>query len=172
MLGKDVDRNCDVERSNHYKVTLRFIKDANNVDWHISYTPENPEISVPSPMYISYLHGEKLDIPVVVRGARVLNFKAQIIENNWFYEGHPAIHTDNNLIYNGFLSFVKPDVNGNMKVQTPKSRHSRLHLRKESRSITIQYLSGPVIFSRVRAFQETMHISIRNAQPRLNLLLS
>ena len=114
MLGKDVDRNCDVERSNHYKVTLRFIKDANNVDWHISYTPENPEISVPSPMYISYLHGEKLDIPVVVRGARVLNFKAQIIENNWFYEGHPAIHTDNNLIYNGFLSFVKPDVNGNI----------------------------------------------------------
>lgn len=114
MLGKDTERNCDVERSNHFKVVLKFIKDANNIDWHIDYEPENPEISVPSPMYISYLHSEKLDIPVVVRGAEVVSFYAQIVENNWYYEGHPAIHADNDYDYNGFLSFVEPDVNGNV----------------------------------------------------------
>lgn len=114
MLGKDIDRNCDVERSNHYKLTLKFIKDANNVDWHIDYTPENPEISVPSPMYISYLHGERLDIPVVVRGAEVVSFYSKIVENNWYYEGHKMINSANDYDYNGFLSFVEPDVNGNI----------------------------------------------------------
>lgn len=114
MLGKDTERNCDVERSNHFKVTLKFIKDANNIDWHIDYEPENPEISVPSPMYISYLHSEKLDIPVVVRGAEVVSFYAQIVENNWYYEGHPMINSANDYDYNGFLSFVEPDVNGNI----------------------------------------------------------
>ena len=54
MLGKDTERNCDAERSNHYKLVLKFNKDANNTDWHIEYEPENPEISVASPLYISY----------------------------------------------------------------------------------------------------------------------
>ncbi len=111
MLGKDVIRDCNAERNNHYKLTLKFKNDANNPDWHIEYTPENPEISIPSPMYISYLHHEKLDIPVVIRGATIKSFKAEIIENNWYYEGHPAIHSNNDHDYNGFLSFVEPDVN-------------------------------------------------------------
>ncbi|MBQ6872050.1 MAG: DUF4906 domain-containing protein [Bacteroidales bacterium] len=111
MLGKDVVHDCNAERNNHYKLTLRFKNDANNPDWHIEYTPENPEISVPSPMYISYLHHEKLDIPVVVRGSTVQSFKAEIIDNDWYYDGHPKIHADNDYDYNGFLSFVEPDVN-------------------------------------------------------------
>ncbi len=111
MLGKDVVSDCNAERNNHYKLTLHFKNDANNPDWHIDYTPENPEISVPSPMYISYLHHEKLDIPVVVRGSTVQSFKAEIIDNNWYYDGHPKIHADNDYDYNGFLSFVEPNVN-------------------------------------------------------------
>lgn len=114
MLGKDITTDFNAERNNHYKLTLKFKNNANDPDWHIEYEPENPEISVPSPMYISYLHGEKLDIPVVVRGAEVVSFYAKIIDNDWYYDGHPGIHTDNDFDYNGFLSFVEPDVNGNI----------------------------------------------------------
>lgn len=114
MLGKDTERNCDVERSNHFKVVLKFIKDANNIDWHIDYEPENPGISVPSPMYISYLHGEKLDIPVVVRGGAVVSFNAEIIDNDWYYEGHHRIATTNDVDFNGFLSMVEPSENNDI----------------------------------------------------------
>lgn len=114
MLGKDITSDFNAERNNHYKLTLKFKNNANDPDWHIEYEPENPEISVPSPMYISYLHHEKLDIPVVVRGAEVVSFYAQIIDNDWYYKGHPKIHTDNDFDYNGFLSFVEPDMNGNI----------------------------------------------------------
>lgn len=114
MLGKNTTDDFNAERNNHYKVVLKFKNDANDPDWHIEYEPENPEISVPSPMYISYLHGEKLDIPVVVRGAQVTSFYAKIVDNDWYYEGHPMINTVNDYDYNGFLAFVKPDVNGNI----------------------------------------------------------
>lgn len=114
MLGKDVTSDFNAERNNHYKLTLKFKNHANDPDWHIEYEPENPEISVPSPMYISYLHGEVLNIPVVIRGAEVTSFYAKIIDNDWYYDGHPGIHTDNDYDYNGFLSFVEPDVNGNI----------------------------------------------------------
>lgn len=88
MLGKDVVRDCNAERNNHYKLTLRFKNDANNPDWHIDYTPENPEISVASPLYISYIHGESVDIPVVIKGGTNATLKAEIVENNWAYSGH------------------------------------------------------------------------------------
>lgn len=114
MLGKDTERNCDVERSNHFKVVLKFIKDANNIDWHIDYEPENPEISVPSPMYISYLHGEKLDIPVVIRGGTIQSFNAEIVDNDWYYEGHSRIATTNDVDFNGFLSMVEPSENNDI----------------------------------------------------------
>ncbi len=109
MLGKDTERNCDAERSNHYKLVLRFNKDANNPDWHIEYEPENPEISVPSPMYISYGYNEVLNIPVVVRGASVnsnLTIKAEIIHNPWGYPEHKYYGKSNHEgLEDGFLSF-------------------------------------------------------------------
>lgn len=109
MLGKDTERNCDAERSNHYKLVLKFNKDANNTDWHIEYEPENPEISVPSPLYISYGYNEVLNIPVVVRGASVnasLTIKAEIIHNPWGYPEHKYYGKSNHEgLEDGFLSF-------------------------------------------------------------------
>lgn len=108
MMGKDVDKDCDAERNYHYKLTLMFNKDANDADWHIVYDVEDPGINVPSPMYISYLHGEKLDIPVVITGGSVTDFKAEIVDNNWEYDGHPYIRSGNSgedYNYNGFLTF-------------------------------------------------------------------
>lgn len=105
MMGKDVDKDCNAERNYHYKLTLMFNKDANDADWHIVYDVEDPGINVPSPMYISYLHGEKLDIPVVITGGSVTDFKAEIVDNNWEYDGHPYLVTGgNDYNYNGFLT--------------------------------------------------------------------
>ena len=47
MLGKDVTSDFNAERSNHYKVTLKFRNNANDPDWHIVYEPEQPEITIP-----------------------------------------------------------------------------------------------------------------------------
>lgn len=109
MLGKDVIRDCNAERNNHYKLTLKFKNDANNPDWHIEYTPENPELSVPTPLYISYGYNEVLNIPVVVRGASVnanTTIKATIIENPWGYPEHKYYNKSNHdQLNDGFLSF-------------------------------------------------------------------
>ena len=109
MLGKDVVSDCNAERNNHYKLTLRFKNDANNPDWHIEYVPENPEISVPTPLYISYGYNEVLNIPVVVRGASVnanTTIKATIIENPWGYPEHKYYNNSNHdQLDDGFLSF-------------------------------------------------------------------
>ena len=109
MLGRDVVRDCNAERNNHYKLTLRFKNDANNPDWHIDYTPENPTLSVPTPLYISYGYNEVLNIPVVVRGAAVnanTTIKATIIENPWGYPKHKYYNNSNHdELDDGFLSF-------------------------------------------------------------------
>jgi hypothetical protein len=60
MLGKNVTTDFNVERSDHYKLTLCFNKDANDPDWHIEY--EHPPLVIPSPLYISYGYNEYLDI--------------------------------------------------------------------------------------------------------------
>ena len=90
MLGKDVSSDFNAERSNHYKVTLKFRNDANDPDWHIVYEPEQPEITIPDPLYISYVPNESVNVPVVVRGANAsTQVKADIIESHWYGDkGH------------------------------------------------------------------------------------
>lgn len=106
MLGKNVTDDFNAERSNHYKLVLKFKNNANDPDWHIEYEPESPELTVPNPLYISYGYNEYLDIPVVIQGQKVTNFSAKIIDNPWGYDEHKysSYQTDN---YNGFLSFKK-----------------------------------------------------------------
>ncbi|MGM9766255.1 MAG: hypothetical protein ACI3ZO_07865, partial [Candidatus Cryptobacteroides sp.] len=90
MLGKDVTSDFNAERSNHYKVTLKFRNDANDPDWHIVYEPEKPEITIPDPLYISYVPNESVNVPVVVRGANSsTQVTADIIESHWYGDkGH------------------------------------------------------------------------------------
>lgn len=112
MLGKDIIRDCNAERNNHYKLTLKFKNDANNPDWHIEYTPENPELGVPNQLYISYGYNEKLDIPVVVKGASAnsnTTITATIIENPWGDLGHPYYWMTAFDGSDGFLAFDKSD---------------------------------------------------------------
>ena len=108
MLGKDVTTDFNAERSNHYKVTLKFRNNANDPDWHIVYEPEQPEITIPDPLYISYVPNESVNVPVVVRGATSSTpVKADIIESHWFGDkGHKYdyLFTENT---NGIISLAK-----------------------------------------------------------------
>ena len=119
MLGKNISNDFNAERNIHYKVKMKFKGDANNVDWHIDYVMDNPELAVATPLYISYLHRESLEIPVVVRGGTVKALKAEIVDNPWCYDGwfdeNPAIvSAESDHDYNGFLSFVEPTSNNDV----------------------------------------------------------
>ena len=90
MLGKDVTTDYDAERNYHYKLTLFFKNDANDVDWRIEYK-EDPGIYVPNPYYISYLYSETMNLPLKVvldKNDEIKELKAEIIENNWEPDGN------------------------------------------------------------------------------------
>lgn len=86
MLGMDTFKDYNAYRNHHFKLTLNFRGNANDVDWHIDYKPQtdNP-IYVPHPFYISYLYGESVEIPITVDGKLTPGSKivAEIVENNW-----------------------------------------------------------------------------------------
>lgn len=82
MLGKDTKRDYNAERNFHYKLTLRFQGNANDVDWHIEYDEEEG-IYAPNPYYISYLYDHEMKLPLKIKGKPVGKLKAEIIENNW-----------------------------------------------------------------------------------------
>ena len=82
MLGKNADDDYNAERNFHYKLTMRFQGNANDVDWHIDYN-EEPGIYVPNPYFISYLYDHSMMLPVKIKGKPVGNLKAEIIENDW-----------------------------------------------------------------------------------------
>ncbi len=109
MLGKNMTDDFNAERNTHYKLTLVFRNDANDPDWHIEYDyqPAPPEIIVPSPIYISYLANQSVDIPVTIyydnNITSVKSVTAEIIRNDWGFEGHKYDYTNKELT-NGFLS--------------------------------------------------------------------
>lgn len=86
MLGKDAEIDYNAERNYHYKLTLHFNKDANDVDWRIDYE-EKPGLYVPDVYYVSYLYADSTEMPlkiVIPEEHIVNNLTAEIIENNWF----------------------------------------------------------------------------------------
>ncbi|MCR6508956.1 fimbrial protein [Bacteroides sp. KH569_7] len=113
MLGKDVYTDYNAERNHHYKLTLKFNKYANDVDWHIEYEEPEPGIEVPNPYYISYLYNHSMMLPLKIRtgGQKIEQIEARIMDNRWA-PNNPAtdfVYWKNmNLPYqnqwNGFLS--------------------------------------------------------------------
>lgn len=85
MLGKNITDNYDAERNHHYKLTLKFNKYANDVDWHIEYEEPEPGIEVPNPYYISYLYNHSMMLPLKIRtgGQKIKQIKARIMDNRW-----------------------------------------------------------------------------------------
>lgn len=85
MLGKNETTDYNAERNYHYKLTLCFNNDANDVDWRIDYD-EDPGIHIPNPYYISYLYNESMMFPLRVileDGDELVSLTAEIVENNW-----------------------------------------------------------------------------------------
>lgn len=113
MLGKNITDNYDAERNHHYKLTLKFNKYANDVDWHIEYEEPEPGIEVPNPYYISYLYNHSMMLPLKIRtgGQKIEQIEARIMDNRWA-PNNPATDFDYwksmDLRYqnqwNGFLS--------------------------------------------------------------------
>ena len=85
MLGKNITDNYDAERNHHYKLTLKFNKYANDVDWHIEYEEPEPGIEVPNPYYISYLYNHSMMLPLKIRtgGQKIKQIEARIMDNRW-----------------------------------------------------------------------------------------
>lgn len=85
MLGKNTTTDYNAERNHHYKLTLKFNKYANDVDWHIEYEETKPGIEVPNPYYISYLYNRTMNLPVKINtaGGKLISLKAEILTNNW-----------------------------------------------------------------------------------------
>lgn len=85
MLGKNITDNYDAERNHHYKLTLKFNKYANDVDWHIEYEEPEPGIEVPNPYYISYLYNHPMMLPLKIRtgGQKIKQIEARIVDNRW-----------------------------------------------------------------------------------------
>ena len=139
MLGQNETTDYNAKRNYHYKLTLRFQGNANDIDWHIEYD-EEPGIYVPNPYFISYLYDHKMTLPVKIKGKLTGKLKAEIIENNWgphgagsefeYYTGqHGSVATlcgnpngstpearklDNPLLgdgpWNGFLSLTQTNI--------------------------------------------------------------
>lgn len=96
MLGKDVIQDYDAERNHHYKLTLKFNGNANDVDWHIDYDEDDvPGIYTPV-YYVSYRYNEPdKDLitddaywdkcyPIRLAGDNVgEKITVRITENNW-----------------------------------------------------------------------------------------
>lgn len=85
MLGKNVTTDYNAERNHHYKLTLKFNKYANDVDWHIEYEEPDPGIEVPNPYYISYLYNHSMMLPLKIRtgGKTIQEIEAKIVDNRW-----------------------------------------------------------------------------------------
>lgn len=120
MLGKDIDKDYNAERNHHYKLTLCFNGNANDVDWHIDYE-RDPGIYFPKPYYISYVYNEGLVFPLTLVGEVQGKVRADILSedeenlNSWapynagadfdYYRGTVA----NRGPWNGFLALRYTD---------------------------------------------------------------
>lgn len=135
MLGANERQSFDVQRNHHYKVTMSFNGNANDVDWHIDFGGGKYTIAVPTPFYISYGYGEMVDLPIEVNGLLKQDgkIKVEIVQNHWFPYGASASefwshdilrgngirnHYDETP-WNGFLTlrntnYVKDDANAGM----------------------------------------------------------
>lgn len=92
MLGKDAEKNFDVERNYHYKITLCPRGYGNDVDWHIEYL-ERSGFEFNDPYYVSYLYNHDSTLRfryTPPEGTTVDSLVAEIVGNNWWPEDKNA----------------------------------------------------------------------------------
>lgn len=88
MIGSNITTNCDAERNHHYKLTLIFLGNANEVDWHIDYE-EDPGFYGPNPYFVSYLYNQLATYPIKISGTVNAPVTMTILKNDWSpYNAH------------------------------------------------------------------------------------
>ncbi len=87
MLGKDHIKNYDAERNYHYKLTMSFNGNANDIDFHIDYKEEaNPGFFVQDTTYVSYLYNQTSHTILRAtprKGYDFVSLEAYILDNEW-----------------------------------------------------------------------------------------
>ncbi len=83
MLGKNATNDFNAERNNHYKLTLCFKNNANDVDWHIDYT-DKEDIYIPDIIYVSYDYNSPSLLPIRIVGDRFTSLNVSVTESNWY----------------------------------------------------------------------------------------
>lgn len=86
MLGQDTRFDYNSTRNCHYKLTMHFRGNANDIDWHIEYDEDVPSIFSPDLYYISYLYNRHMSMPFRVNQGskyKLQELKAEIICNHW-----------------------------------------------------------------------------------------
>lgn len=87
MLGKDATINYEAERNHHYKLTLVFNGNANDVDFHIDYEEEaKPGLFSPTETYVPYLYNQECTTTVRAtprKGYELMKLNAVILDNEW-----------------------------------------------------------------------------------------
>lgn len=145
MLGKDVTTDYNAERNHHYKLTLKFNGNANDVDWHIEYKEDKPGIEFPLRYYISYLynHSTKLPVKINTGGRKVEWMQADIIENNWKPDGATVYpyKDPNSIFYNG--NAANPIADG---TKYPYNGFLSLHKTTDTRLVSTDVVNGNKTF--------------------------
>lgn len=110
MLGQDDHLDYNAYRNRHYKLTMSFNGNANDVDWHIVY--EEGKVRFPRPYYISYLYNHRMMCPITIEAGdkEVEWVEAKIVSDNWapMNPGNlnywKKMNNPEKYKYNGFLS--------------------------------------------------------------------
>lgn len=99
MLGKNTTTNYEAERNHHYRLTMKFNNNANDVDFHIDYKEEaKPGLFSPDTVYVSYSYNQPATTSIratPVPGYDFVNFEAVITDNEWRPDKDP-----NHIYYN------------------------------------------------------------------------
>ena len=87
MLGKDHLTDYEAERNYHYKLTMSFNGNANDIDFHIDYIEEaRPGFHVQDTTYVSYLYNQTSHTilrATPLPGYELVGLKAYILDNEW-----------------------------------------------------------------------------------------
>ena len=118
MLGKDTKINYEAERNHHYRLTMNFNGNANDVDFHIDYKEEaKPGLYTPDTAYVSYLYNQPATMPIratPVEGYDFVSFDAVIIENQWIpYPDAHETESDLRSLYNSTAWDMQRNGTGN-----------------------------------------------------------
>lgn len=94
MLGKDTKTNYEAERNHHYRLTMKFNRYANDVDFHIDYKEEaRPGLFTPDSVYVSYSYNQPSTMTVraiPAPGYDLVNIESVIIDNEWRPDRDPS----------------------------------------------------------------------------------